>query len=255
MFRRKDNEPITASTNAAPLGNGYISSYTRPSPAQGVVEKQVVIAESENTEEEVKEYARPISRAQFETVRQYNEKNQHQEKPRVQEPVKKNDDLRFTPAASVRPAERTHDSNNKSSKRVMTVGQDTFLKGEISTCDKVIVEGQVDAKMTDVQSLEITETGSFKGSVTVVDAEISGMFEGDLNVKGRLLIFSTGKVIGTIRYGEVEIQRGGKLAGEIRSSDDVDIPLRSKKTFGKTALPDMEKSDYAGAVSELFAAN
>jgi len=105
---------------------------------------------------------------------------------------------------------------SKSVKRVLTVGNDILLKGEIATCDRLVIEGKVDATLNDVHTVEIAECGSFKGSAQIEDAEISGLFEGDLTVRGRLVIYATGKVRGKISYGEIEIERGGELTGEIK---------------------------------------
>jgi cytoskeletal protein CcmA (bactofilin family) len=100
-------------------------------------------------------------------------------------------------------------------KRVLTVGNDILLKGEIATCDRLVIEGAVDAVLKEVHTVEIAEHGSFKGTAEIEDAEISGIFEGDLIVRNRLTIYSTGKVRGRIAYGEIEIERGGELSGEI----------------------------------------
>lgn len=121
-------------------------------------------------------------------------------------------------------------ADEKGKKRILTVGNDILLKGEIATCDRLVIEGAVDAKLNDVHTVEIAETGSFKGSAQIEDAEISGLFEGDLIVRNRLIIYSTGKVRGKITYGEIEIERGGELTGEI-------------KTGGATATASSEKKD------------
>ncbi|MDE3015414.1 MAG: polymer-forming cytoskeletal protein [Pseudomonadota bacterium] len=108
------------------------------------------------------------------------------------------------------------DKANKSARRVLTVGNDILLKGEIATCDRLVIEGKVDATLNEVHTVEIAETGSFKGAAHIEDAEISGLFEGELVVRGRLVIYATGKVRGKISYGEIEIERGGELTGEIK---------------------------------------
>lgn len=113
------------------------------------------------------------------------------------------------------PATGSETATNK--KRILTVGNDILLKGEIATCDRLVIEGAVDAKLNDVHTVEIAESGSFKGSAQIEDAEISGLFEGDLVVRNRLIIYSTGKVRGKITYGEIEIERGGELTGEIKT--------------------------------------
>lgn len=128
---------------------------------------------------------------------------------------------------------------SKAGQRVLTVGNDILLKGEIATCDRLVIEGKVDATLNDVHTVEIAECGSFKGSAQIEDAEISGLFEGDLTVRGRLIIYSTGKVRGKISYGEIEIERGGELTGEIKitgaSASSPRIPSRNSVKDDKVA--------------------
>lgn len=111
-------------------------------------------------------------------------------------------------------------TSNKNSKRVLTVGHDIHMKGEISTCDRLVIEGSVDATLKDVHTVELAHTGSFKGTAEIEDAEISGEFEGDLTVRGRLIIYSTGKVSGNLSYGEIEIERGGQISGNVQTSGE-----------------------------------
>jgi cytoskeletal protein CcmA (bactofilin family) len=81
----------------------------------------------------------------------------------------------------------------------------------------VVIEGMVDATMKDVHTVELAQSGSLKGTAEVEDAEISGVFEGDLVVRGRLIIYSTGVIRGNVTYGEIEIERGGQIAGNIQN--------------------------------------
>ena len=110
--------------------------------------------------------------------------------------------------------------NRPSAKRVLTVGPDIQMKGEITSCDRVVIEGMVDATMRDVHTVELAETGALKGTAEVEDAEISGSFEGDLVVRGKITIYASGRVRGNVTYGEIEIQRGGQISGNIRNAAD-----------------------------------
>ncbi|MGH6980650.1 MAG: polymer-forming cytoskeletal protein, partial [Stellaceae bacterium] len=47
---------------------------------------------------------------------------------------------------------------------------------------------------------------------------VRGLFEGTLNVSGRLLVRSTGRVVGKVRYGQIEIEIGGQISGEIEAA-------------------------------------
>lgn len=97
----------------------------------------------------------------------------------------------------------------------LTVGPNIKLKGvEITDCDTLVVEGLVEATM-DSRVMQIAEQGAFKGSAEIDVAEIRGEFDGNLTVRQKLVIYSTGKVTGTIRYGKLVIEEGGQLAGEI----------------------------------------
>lgn len=98
----------------------------------------------------------------------------------------------------------------------LIVGPDVRLKGaEILDCDTLVVEGHVEATM-DSRIIRIAEKGEFNGKVGIDIAEIRGTFTGELNVRDQLIIHSTGKVNGTVRYGKVLIEEGGQLCGDIQ---------------------------------------
>ena len=118
--------------------------------------------------------------------------------------------------------------------RILTVGHDILLKGEIATCDRLIIQGVVDAKLKEVHTVEISESGSFAGSADIEEAIISGLFEGNLTVTNRLVITSTGRVFGKITYGEIEIERGGELSGEISMVGE-EIAKKSSSSTKKAA--------------------
>ena len=108
----------------------------------------------------------------------------------------------------------THSSTHEGGSK-LTVGPNIKLKGvEITDCDTLVVEGLVEATM-DSRVIQIAEQGAFKGSAEIDVAEIRGEFNGNLTVRQKLVIYSTGKVTGTIRYGKLVIEEGGQLSGEI----------------------------------------
>jgi cytoskeletal protein CcmA (bactofilin family) len=98
----------------------------------------------------------------------------------------------------------------------LIVGPNIKLKGvEITDCDTLVVEGTVEATM-DSRVIQIMANGAFKGSADIDIAEIHGQFDGNLTVRDKLVIFSQGKVNGTIRYGKVVIEEGGQLSGDVQ---------------------------------------
>jgi len=99
----------------------------------------------------------------------------------------------------------------------LIVGPDVKLKGaEIEDCDTLVVEGRVEATM-DSRVIQITSNGSFSGKVGIDVAEIYGSFDGELTARSQLIIHSSGRVSGKIRYGKIYIEEGGELSGDIAS--------------------------------------
>ena len=98
----------------------------------------------------------------------------------------------------------------------LIVGPNIKLKGvEITDCDTLVVEGRVEATI-DSRVIQISERGAFKGAAEIDIAEIRGEYEGELTVRQKLVIYSTGKVSGKVRYGKVVIEEGGQLSGDIQ---------------------------------------
>ena len=117
------------------------------------------------------------------------------------------------PPLSTSPARRS-----ETGLRQLTVGREISLSGEIASCDTLIVEGSVEANLQNCRDVDIAETGLFKGSAEIDNADVRGMFEGNLIVRKRLLIRSGGQVSGMIRYGQIEIELGGIISGDVQAA-------------------------------------
>ena len=96
----------------------------------------------------------------------------------------------------------------------LVVGREICLSGEITACEVLVVEGKVEASLSDSRAIEIAEGGYFKGNAEIDNAEIAGRYEGNLTVRDRLLVRSTGRVSGAIRYRRLEVELGGEIIGD-----------------------------------------
>ena len=97
----------------------------------------------------------------------------------------------------------------------LIVGPDIKLKGvEITDCDTLVVEGRVEASM-DSRVVQIAQHGIFNGTATMDVAEIWGSFEGTLTARKQLVVYATGRVSGTVRYGKIRIEEGGEISGDV----------------------------------------
>ena len=97
----------------------------------------------------------------------------------------------------------------------LVVGPRIRLKGEVTNCDVLIIEGHFEGTAKS-RMLQVAQGGSFQGEAEVERAEMSGKFEGGLTVSNRLIIRTSGRVSGTVQYFGVEIEQGGQLSGNIQ---------------------------------------
>jgi cytoskeletal protein CcmA (bactofilin family) len=93
------------------------------------------------------------------------------------------------------------------------------LSGGVASCDRLVVEGSIEANLKNCQNMIIAETGIFRGNGSTENADVRGRIEGDLVVYKRLLIRASGHVSGTITYGEIEIEAGGRISGAIQAHE------------------------------------
>jgi hypothetical protein len=77
---------------------------------------------------------------------------------------------------------------NEVDRRTLIVGQGISLTGEVTSCDRLIVEGTIEAKLDKCQHVIIAETGVFHGQASTENADVRGRLEGVLVVSKRLLI-------------------------------------------------------------------
>ncbi len=133
-------------------------------------------------------------------------------------------------AASRKPA-----ASEPSEGKKLIVGRDISLSGNITACDKLVVEGTVEANLTDAGFIEIAETGLFKGTAEVDEAEIGGRFEGGLTVRKKLVIRATGKVVGTVRYARLVVESGGEISGKVEVLDENGAPAAGEPAPGQPA--------------------
>lgn len=146
-------------------------------------------------------------------------------------------------------------SSNTDAEKKLIVGRGLSLAGEITSCDVLVVEGKVEAKLTEGKLLEITEAGQFRGSVEIENADIAGRYDGQLVVHGRLTVRSTGRISGMVKYGELEINAGGQIIGEMQvvgggaqAAATGGANFKSAAKF--TALTDEEEKESASSASE-----
>ena len=101
----------------------------------------------------------------------------------------------------------------------LIIGRDISLIGEVTSCDRLLVEGRAEIALPNTDQMEVAASGFFRGSAEVAIADISGRFEGELIARDQLIVRAGGRLSGTIRYGHIIIESGGQVTGDMQALD------------------------------------
>jgi cytoskeletal protein CcmA (bactofilin family) len=131
----------------------------------------------------------------------------------------------------LRPAEQATE------RRTLVVGRGISLQGTVSDAERLVVEGTVESEMIQAAELYVAQSGVFRGEVQVEDAEIAGLFDGTITVRGNLTIRATGKVNGTARYRKLAVEEGGVLSGRMETIAEQAAPAAMAPRAPTPAMP------------------
>jgi cytoskeletal protein CcmA (bactofilin family) len=109
-------------------------------------------------------------------------------------------------------------TEKKPDPKVAYIGEGVIFKGELSAPELVVIDGSVEGEVS-ARCVRVGVSGSLKGTVTVTDADIQGTVSDKLEVKQLLIVRSTGRVDANISYGQLQIEKGAVLTGELSSTD------------------------------------
>ena len=134
--------------------------------------------------------------------------------------------------------------------RKLIIGEGINLSGQIESCDHLIVEGTVEAELRGAQMLEIFESGVYYGTGEIDQATIAGRFEGDITVSGRLVVKSSGVIVGSVSYGELAVEAGATIDGKISPLSGASASKKAAPAVdfskGKAAARQGEELNFSG---------
>ncbi|MBM3553044.1 MAG: polymer-forming cytoskeletal protein [Alphaproteobacteria bacterium] len=102
---------------------------------------------------------------------------------------------------------------------VAYIGAGVTLKGEISASDLIIVDGAVEGDVS-ARVLQVGQGGVIRGNVSATEADVSGWISDHIEIKQLLVVRASGRVEGKITYGEIELEKGAVIAGELTALED-----------------------------------
>jgi len=105
------------------------------------------------------------------------------------------------------------------------IGEGVIFHGSIVVPGKLVVHGKIEGGEIGARELIVGRTGVVSGQVRADIAEVHGRIVENLEAKVRLSLRKSGSVEGSVAYGEIEIEKGGRLLGTVatlEATEDAD---------------------------------
>jgi cytoskeletal protein CcmA (bactofilin family) len=101
--------------------------------------------------------------------------------------------------------------------KLSIIDTDIIIKGTISGKGRLIIKGTVDGRI-EGETVMIAQEGCVKSNAKVISMTISGIFDGDLEAEGQVVITASGKCSGKIFCKDIVVENGGTLDAEVHST-------------------------------------
>lgn len=117
---------------------------------------------------------------------------------------------------SAQEARKPTPSTTSAVRTTAMIGMTVKIKGDISSDENLVIEGQVDGTITlNSHELTVGQSGRVNANVSAKIIKIDGQVNGDIVGKEKIIISKTGNVRGNIVAPVVILEEGGKFKGTI----------------------------------------
>ncbi len=118
------------------------------------------------------------------------------------------------------------------------IGASIRVKGNFNGRGDIVIEGFLEGSLKTETNVFIGEQAKVNANVEASEALINGEISGNIKIKKYLAIGKTAKIKGDVQCGEISIERGASITGQILvSAEDI------KKGEGKkNNQPEIEEA-------------
>ncbi len=112
------------------------------------------------------------------------------------------------------------------------IGASVKVKGNFQGQGNIIVEGSLEGSLKTKANLFIGDKAKVVASIEVNDAVINGEVRGNIKAKNYLAIGPNARIFGDVQYGELSIDKGASLNGQlstVTSEDSKKAELKTKE--------------------------
>lgn len=115
------------------------------------------------------------------------------------------------------------------------IGASIKVKGNFQGQGSIIIEGMLEGSLKTAANLFIGDQAKVVANIEAKDALINGEVSGNVKAKGYLSIGRTAKIFGDLQYGEISIEKGASINGQLLllGNDKSGLKNKEEKNSGK----------------------
>jgi len=130
---------------------------------------------------------------------------------------------------------QSNNAGNAVDSNCVYIGEGCVVIGKVDVPDSIVIDGVVEGDLA-ARYIKVGVSGAITGNIVSTEADIYGAVMQNFEVKQLLTVRSTGRIEGTVVYGELQLEKGAVIAGEFSSTD-----FRSDKKATKDSFQRIEK--------------
>jgi cytoskeletal protein CcmA (bactofilin family) len=100
------------------------------------------------------------------------------------------------------------------------IGASIKVKGNFQGQGNIVIEGSLEGSLKTNANLFIGEKAKVVANIEAKDAIVNGEMHGNLKTKGYLAIGGSAKIFGDIQYGELSVEKGAIINGQLLGLSD-----------------------------------
>ncbi len=104
--------------------------------------------------------------------------------------------------------------NDMSKENSIFIGEGVVFTGAIKAPNQAIISGKFEGEL-EARDVLIGVSGVVTGKTTAQFVDVEGELNDTVTSRELLIVRGTGRVRGTVTYGEIEIERGGQVKGDM----------------------------------------
>ncbi|MBN2884459.1 polymer-forming cytoskeletal protein [Patescibacteria group bacterium] len=109
------------------------------------------------------------------------------------------------------------------------IGASIKVKGNFNGQGDIVIEGSLEGSLKTVANVFVGEKAKVSANIDASEALIAGEINGNIKIKKYLAIGKTAKINGDVQCGEISIERGASITGQIIVSSEDSKKGENKK--------------------------